>query len=265
MLFGHGNTRPKVLQIAGSVLFTVYIYLSIFVFGILGLPFCLYSRAGAYSVMKLYTRILLYVLRILCGIRVVIEGSAHKAIGKYPVVIASKHQSFLDVIVLMHVLPRAKFIMKRELLFTPLFGLYAWRTGAVTVRRSGGNKNKIPALLDAVQTSIDKEAGQIVIYPQGTRVPPGRASAAYPYKRGVAVLYDTLDIPCIPVATNVGYFWGKNQLVKRSGTAVVSFLGSIPPGLPRKQFLLELESKIEKASDNLYQQALAQTKRRKTI
>jgi len=243
--------RPKILQVMGSMAFTVYIYISIAVFGIIGFPVCLFSRSGAYAVMKLYSHTLFHMLRALCGIRIQVHGTPPSDV----VIVASKHQSFLDVLILMAVLPRAKFIMKRELLFAPLFGVYAWRTGAIAVRRTG-RVHQMPALLTAASEGIARDPGQVVIYPEGTRVPPGQKR---PYKRGVSLLYDMLNKPCVPVATNVGYFWGKNQRIKRPGLATVSFLDSIVPGIPPKQFLLELEAKIENASDDLHRQAIAQS------
>lgn len=243
--------RPKILQVVGSVLFTLYIYVSILVFGVIFLPVCLVSRSGTYAVMKFYSLVLFRVLRFLCNIHVEIRGTP----PTQTVLVASKHQSFLDVMMLMVALPRCKFIMKRELLFAPLFGLYAWRIGTIPVRRNSKAK-QIPSLVEAVQKSITHDPGQVVIYPEGTRVKPGQKR---PYKRGVSILYDTLRLSCVPVATNVGCFWGKNQLIKKQGVAVLSFLQPIPPGVPAKQFLLELETKIENASDELYHQALSQS------
>lgn len=244
--------RPKSLQIIGSFLFTLYVYLSIGIFGLLGLPVCLMGRSVTYVYMKFYSRVLFRIMRILCGIHVEIRGIPPTG----TVIVASKHQSFLDVMLLMVALPRAKFIMKHTLLFTPLFGLYAWRIGTISVRRTARGQ-QIKALIQAVKEQVRREASpaQVVIYPEGTRVPPGQKR---PYKRGVRALYQTLELPCVPVATNVGCFWGKHQLLKRPGVAVLSFLEPIPPGQHNDDFMLELEAKIENASDSLYRHAMSQ-------
>ena len=94
--------------------------------------------------------------------------------------------------------------------------------------------------------------GQLIIYPQGTRIAPGVKA---PYKVGTAVLYDQLKQPCVPVAANVGLFWPKRGIYRKPGTAVVEFLDPIPPGMPRKEFLPLLEKTIEAASNKLNAEA----------
>jgi 1-acyl-sn-glycerol-3-phosphate acyltransferase len=96
------------------------------------------------------------------------------------------------------------------------------------------------------------EGGQLIIYPQGTRVAPG---AALPYKPGTAALYGELGQPCVPVAANVGLFWPRAGLDLRPGRAVVEFLAPLPPGLPKEEFLRRIEAAIEPASDRLMAEA----------
>jgi 1-acyl-sn-glycerol-3-phosphate acyltransferase len=92
------------------------------------------------------------------------------------------------------------------------------------------------------------EGRDIVIFPEGTRRAPGAPPA---YKPGVALLYDMLNLPCVPVALNSGLFWPRRSLVRRPGTIVVEFLPPIPPGVPRKEFLPRLQAQIETASARL--------------
>jgi 1-acyl-sn-glycerol-3-phosphate acyltransferase len=96
-----------------------------------------------------------------------------------------------------------------------------------------------------------REPGQLVIYPQGTRSPPG---TKMPYKVGTAVLYEQLGQPCYPVATNAGVFWPRRGLYRRPGVAVVEFLEPIAPGMARDAFVAELERRIEGASDALLEE-----------
>lgn len=95
-------------------------------------------------------------------------------------------------------------------------------------------------------------ARQLVIYPQGTRVAPG---ATLPYKVGAGVLYNRLGKTCVPVATNVGVFWGRRSLSRRPGVAVIEFLDPIPPGLPISEFMARLEPTVEEASNRLMREA----------
>ncbi|OYX84999.1 MAG: hypothetical protein B7Y75_04120, partial [Azorhizobium sp. 35-67-5] len=92
---------------------------------------------------------------------------------------------------------------------------------------------------------------QIIIFPEGTRRPPGAPPA---YKFGVAHLYAAFGVPCLPVAINSGLYWPRNALVRRPGTIRVEILPPIPPGLPREAFLERLQTDIETASDRLLAQ-----------
>jgi len=166
------------------------------------------------------------------------------------VLIAAKHQSFLDILIIFHALPRAKFIMKREILWTPVIGQYTKRMQMIAVNR--GKRGKAISKMIADVNAGRIEPGQIVIYPQGTRVAPG---AQMNYKVGTAVLYGQLGQLCVPVATNAGYFWPRRGLFRRPGVAVVEFLEPIAPGLSKEEFMRTLEAKVETASDALLAEA----------
>jgi len=140
--------------------------------------------------------------------------------------------------------------MKKEILYTPVIGLYAWRLDCIAVDR-GKKMQAIEKMKTDVQAGV-KHPGQLIIYPQGTRVAPG---VEKPYKVGTAVIYDQLQQPCVPVATNVGVFWPRTGIMRKPGTAVVEFLPVIPAGLPLDDFRKRLQSDIEGASDALLDEA----------
>ena len=94
----------------------------------------------------------------------------------------------------------------------------------------------------------DSEASQLVIYPQGTRVPPGTYK---PYKVGAAVICDRMGKPCIPVANNAGVMWPKRGLLRHPGVVVFEYLDPMPEGLKLEAFTKELEARIEPASVRL--------------
>jgi len=165
-------------------------------------------------------------------------------------IVCSKHQSFLDILVLATQLPRFKFIMKSELKWAPVLGLYAMRIGTIPVKRGRKGGAVKTMVTDVEKQSV--EEGQTVIYPQGTRVLPG---VKMPYKVGAAVLYDRLGQTCYPVATNIGVFWARRSPVRKPGVAVLEFMDPIPPGLPIKEFLPLLEETIETRSDELMAEA----------
>ena len=224
-----------------SLVFDALLYGLMAVMGILGAPLALWSVDGAYAVVKAYCRAVFWLLRVICGLKVEIRGEV--PVGE--VLVAAKHQSFLDIMMIALALPRAKFIMKKELKWAPVLGLYALRIGSTPVAR--GERSK--AMKDMVEhAGRATEPRQLVIYPQGTRVAPG---ARPPFKVGAGVLYDRLGTACVPAATNAGVFWGRRSWYRRPGTAVVEFLEPIPPGMPVAAFMTEIEGRIEAASDRL--------------
>lgn len=221
------------------------IYGSMGVMGVVGAPFVLWSRDACYFWMRRYARLTCAILRVTHGIRCEVRGTAPDR----PVVVAAKHQSILDVLMLFDALPRAKFVMKRSLLWMPVFGLYTWRIGSVPIDRSArGQGGKVLKSMG----EQSHEQGQVVIYPQGTRVPPGQHK---PYKVGAGVLYEKFGKPCIPAATNAGVFWPKRGFYRKPGTVVMHYMPAIPPGLTLKQFMRQMEDTIETESNALMREA----------
>ncbi|MEL6219624.1 MAG: lysophospholipid acyltransferase family protein [Pseudomonadota bacterium] len=221
-----------------GALFTVCFYGLMAVMGVLGVVL-LWSEAHTRAWMKLHNRIAFVMLRGLCGIRLEIRGTVPT--GR--VVVAAKHQSLLDVLMLYNALPEARFVMKRELTRAPVFGFYAMRTGAVPVDRSGRG-GAMRGLVEAFSAA----PGQVVVYPQGTRVAPG---ASAPYRKGAAVIAEALDAPIVLVATNAGKVWPRRGVAKHPGTAVVSFLETLPVPSEIEATMAEVEARTEAASDAL--------------
>lgn len=233
-----------------SLIFVVQMYLAMAVIGIVFLPWALVHRNGAFAACHAFCAWVIFTLRILCGLRSEVRGAPPVD----EVLIAAKHQSFLDILLIFHAVPRGKFIMKRELMYTPVLGQYAARIGCVFVDR--GKRGAAIAKMKADVAKSASVPGQLIIYPQGTRVAPGEVR---PYKVGSGLLYGQLNQPCLPVATNVGHFWPKRSILRKPGLAVVEFLAPIPPGLPVPAFMKTLEAGIEEASDRLLAEARQNT------
>jgi len=229
----------------GAVLSAV-IYPAMALFALVWLPAALRRPDGALEAVRAYSRFARRAARAIAGIRTEVRGTVPSG----GVLIAAKHQSFLDILVLVSVLERPRFIMKRELTRTPFIGWYALRIGCVPVDR-GRRGDAVRQMLAGV-ASGRLEAGQVVIYPQGTRVPPGEAKA---YKIGAGALYQELGQPCVPMATNVGLFWPRRGIAKRPGAGVVEFLDPLPPGLETDAFMSRLEQVIEDRSNALIDEA----------
>lgn len=220
-------------------------YLFLGLFGFLGIPVSMTSRRGAFLVVKGYCKTMFWIFRVVCGLHVEIRGE----IPQGEVLVCSKHMSFLDVLMLSHALPRVKFVMKKELVWVPVIGIFAWRLGCPAVER-GGRGAAITKMVE--QLEADKEIGQTVIFPQGTRVLPG---AKAKYKTGAGVVYERMEKTCVPVATNAGVFWARRSAIRKPGTAILEFLEPIPPGLELEEFLEKLEDVVETNSDRLMVEA----------
>lgn len=233
------------LQWVKSLVFMIVIYVWMLILGIVFSPYAVFSKYGALKACKIYARSTIWLASWMVGIRCDIRGTVPTG----EVVVAAKHQSFLDIIMIFHAVPHGKFIMKRELLWTPIIGLYARRLGCIPVNR--GKKGHAVAKMVKDVSKEFAEPGQLVIYPQGTRVAPG---AHKPYKVGTAVLYEGLGFPCIPVATNAGVFWPRTGILRKPGLAIVNFLDPIEPGVGRNAFLSRLEDVIETRSNILMQE-----------
>ena len=234
------------LQYVRSAVFVGQIYVVMALMGVLFAPLAIASPRGASLACKTYCAWVKWSMGWMVGIRYEVRGP----VPTDEVVVAAKHQSFLDIMLIFHALPAAKFIMKRELLWAPIIGIYAKRLGCVPVARG-----KRGAAIDKMVADVEAgrvHPGQLVIYPQGTRIAPGVKA---PYKVGTAVLYEQLGQPCVPVAANVGLFWPKRGILRKPGTAIVEFLPPIAPGMARDAFMAHLEQVVEDTSDALLREA----------
>lgn len=229
-----------------SLIFIIQMYVAMAVLALAFLIPAIFDRKGAWAGIHTYCRWVRFTARILCGLHSEIRGEV--PVGE--VLIASKHQSFFDIILICSVVPRPKFIMKKELKWAPFLGFYAWRIGCIPVDR--GKKGRAIAEMKRMVAEGASVPGQLIIYPQGTRVAP---DATLPYKVGTGLLYAQMDTVCIPAATNVGVFWPRHGILRKPGLAVVEFLPPIPAGKGVSEFMAEIEAVIETASDRLMAEA----------
>jgi len=231
-----------ILQWIRSLLFIAQATVMMPVIGLLYAPWAMFSMNGAYGACKAYSRWCFWTAGWLIGLKCEIRGTVPEG----EVLVAAKHQSFLDIMMIFTALPRAKFIMKKQILITPVIGQYAKRMNMVAVDR-GKRGQAISKMLEDVAAGRIA-GGQLIIYSQGTRVAPGVKA---PYKVGTAALYEQMGQPCVPVATNVGHFWPRRGLFRRPGVAVCEFLDPIPPGMEKEAFMAHLEQVVEARSDAL--------------
>jgi len=231
-----------------SLLFNLAFYLNLLGWVTVFLPAFLFPRKTFLWVPRSWARASLWLLEKIAGTRLELRGLDRVPPGG--LIVAAKHQSAWETFAMLALFEDPAFIMKRELMWIPGFGWYAWKGGMIGVNRGAGSA----ALVDRSRRAkaAAKQGRQVIIYPEGTRRPPGAAPA---YKYGIAHLYVTLGVPCLPVALNSGLFWPRHSFLRRPGTIVVEFLEPIPPGLPRDEFFQIMKDRIETASDRLLAEA----------
>lgn len=234
------------LQYILSLIFIVQMYLAMFFYALFWTPIVFFRASAVFDACHAYCRWVRASAALLVGLRSEIRGE----VPQDEVIVAAKHQSFFDIILIVSALPRPKFIMKKELLWAPIVGWYAKKLGCVPVDRGRRSEAMKKMVVDVKAGRA--EPGQLIIYPQGTRVAAG---ATNPYKIGVGVLYTELGQDCVPAATNVGVFWPRHGILRKPGLAVVEFLPRIPAGRGVVAFMAEIEPAVEGASNRLMAEA----------
>lgn len=230
-----------------SLVFNLLFYAWTAVILLVCVPALPFGVAAVHAVGRSWVRVTLLLLAGIVGLRHRIVGLEHLPDG--PAIIAPKHQSTWDTLIFALPLRLPAYVLKRELMRIPLFGLYLRCAGMIPVDRAGGG-TALKQMVAQARRAVAEER-HLLIYPEGTRTAPGERR---PYHPGVAALYGQLGLPVVPVALNSGLFWGRRAFTKRPGLVTVEFLPAIPPGLPRREFMAELERRIETASDRLARQ-----------
>ena len=235
-----------------SLLFNTLFYANLIVHMIVALP----TLALPYPILRVFIRSYaltsLWLLRVICGTRVEWRGT--DKLPKSPCIVASKHQSAWETFALYAVLADPIYVLKRELMWIPLFGWYTRRAGLIPVDRSAGMAALSRMTARAQKALAGRRTRQLVIFPEGTRRPPG---AEPDYKPGIVYLYGKAGVPCVPLALNSGLYWPRRSLLRFPGTIMVEIMDPIPPGLDKTSFFTRLQSDIETATDRLLSEAKA--------
>jgi 1-acyl-sn-glycerol-3-phosphate acyltransferase len=236
---------------ARSVLFNLLFYLNFLVQALVFSPVLLLPRRFVWPVARFWAASSLRLHRALCGVGEEVRGLERLPGGAC--LIACKHQSAWETLRLVTLVPGPSFILKRELMWIPLFGWYLAKTGMIPVQR-GRRSRALEAIARHAAARL-AEGRQVIIFPEGTRRAPGAEPA---YKYGVTYLYDRLGVGCVPVALNSGLYWPRRAWSHRRGTVLMEVLEPVAPGLPPAEFAERLEESIESATHELITVALRQ-------
>ena len=232
-----------------SIVFNVLFYVNLTIHMIAALPTLALPYPALRMFIRSYARTSLWLLRVVCGTKVEWRGAEKLPNGAC--IVACKHQSAWETFALYALLDDPLYVLKRELMWLPLFGWYMRKEGLIPVDRSAGMAAL--ARMTARARAALAAGRQIVIFPEGTRRLPG---AEPTYKPGILYLYGKADVPCVPMALNSGLYWPRRSLLRLPGTIVVEILDPIVPGLDKMTFSNQLEDAIEGATTRLVQEAV---------
>lgn len=227
-----------------SLFFNVGFYVVLIIFLIGGLPVFLFPHKAAIRVLQLWGKTSFVLMRLIAGVSIEIRGREHLVPGA--VLVAAKHQSLWETFGLLTLFEDPAIVLKKELTYIPLFGSFALKFRQITVDRNAGSSALRRLIAQAKRARDDHR--QIIIFPEGTRKTP---DAEPDYKSGVAALYKSLDITCLPIALNSGLYWPRRSFLRHPGTIIVEILPAIATGLARRQFMDRLEATIEGATTRL--------------
>jgi 1-acyl-sn-glycerol-3-phosphate acyltransferase len=225
------------MAVARSLLFAALFYPATVIWVLVGLVATLFGRRPTLGVILGWVRFHHWLTRRVLGLRMKVVG----AIPPGPHLIAVKHQSMYETLEMVRLTHLPVVVMKKELADIPLFGFMTRRYGVIPVERSAGAK----ALRNLVAEGQSAVTGgrPVIIFPEGTRVRPGRQP---PLRPGFAGLYRALGLPVVPVAVDSGRLWGRG-LVHHGGTVTFKVGATIPPGLKRD----DVEARVHAAINAL--------------
>jgi 1-acyl-sn-glycerol-3-phosphate acyltransferase len=227
-----------------SLLFQFFFWTFSVLINLAYLPALLMDRRVVARGMEIWASVSFWGLKHIVGLDYEVRGRENIAPGA--ALYAGKHLSMWETMAPHILLPDPATIMKRELLYVPVYGWYARKCEMIVINR-GAQAAAIRTMIADAKKRVS--AGRpIVIFPEGTRKEMG---AVPDYKPGVAALYNALDVPCIPFAHNSALYWPRRGMLRKPGRIVVEFLPAIPPGLKREAFMAELQGRIEEATARL--------------
>ena len=227
------------MQFLKSLIFNIFLYLGLIAIFILAIPTLLLPSKFTLFFGRLSAKYIILLLKIVLNTKVVFHGLENlKKVDHF--FVASAHQSMLETFALQIPLDSPIFILKKELLKIPLFGQYLKKIGSIEIIRETTTKENLN-FFDKIKNRIEEQKRPLLIFPQGTRV---KFDEQPPFKKGVGRIYNSLNLPCIPVALNTGKVWPKNSFIKYPGNIHICFLDPIMPGKDKNDFVREIEKKI---------------------
>ena len=198
-------------QWLGSIVFTLYLFLSVPVYGAVALLSVVLPRAATYGVARSWAHSIMSLLRRLCRLDYVVEGREHLPSGS--AIVLMKHSSAWETIAQIEIFPRQTWVLKRELMWVPILGWVLWLLKPIAIDRRGGGV-AVQQVLEQGRARL-AEGIWVMVFPEGTRMPVGQTRR---YGMSGALLAEAEGLPVVPVTHNAGYFWPRRGWLKKPGT-----------------------------------------------
>ena len=229
-----------------SLIFKIFFYLGIILICLIFLPSLLLPQKIVLFGGKIMGHWSKICLNLFLSTKIIIKGKEN-LISEGKFFIACSHQSMFETFFLQTIFNSPVFILKKELLRIPFFGMYLKKIGSISIDRDKISKENL-GFSDKIKSVINSSNRPIIIFPQATRM---AVEDRTPFKKGVSRIYEDLQIKCQPVAINSGNIWPKSGKLKPNGILVVSILKEIEPGMERKDFLNILQNNIYQELDKI--------------
>ena len=221
-----------------NLIFTIFFFTGIVTISIIFLPALILPQTFVLFGGKLMGYWAKFCLNFFLSTKIIVKGKENISNDKF--FIAASHQSMFETFYLQTIFNSPIFILKKELLYIPIFGWYLKKIGSISIKRNKISKDNLGFFSD-ISKIINNSKRPLIIFPQGTRVLPHERP---PFKKGVARIYDELKIICQPVTINSGYVWPKKGPKNTHKTITISILEPIIPGMSKDEFLKKLEHAI---------------------
>lgn len=233
-----------------GLLFTGVYYALSFFYVLVSLPFlALPGRGPVTLIIRSYTRAINIALHWIGGIKKEVRGRENLPDGAF--ILAPKHASWGDGYLIYPEIKNLAFVTGDHLERFPLVGGILRKLGAIVIDTCGGGERKAASLSEGMARAR-QDGRHVLIYPEGHLAPVGHY---FRYKPGVWHMQKAMDVPIVPVATNLNCFWQQEEILKKPGTAVIEFLEPIPAGLPKDEVMARLTEAVETRSAELIAEA----------
>lgn len=236
-----GRWRGPRVQLVGSLFFTGFLFAWTFLYAIPFVLLCLFLPfRRRFTLARFYAATVLWVLKWSCGLTYRVEGAAfppgcHIALWK--------HSSSWETMAMMVVFPRQVWVLKRELTWIPVVGIGVRQLHAIAIDRKAGH-SAVSQVIEQGKSRLE-EGDWVMIFPEGTRMPPGETRR---YGVSGALLAQECGRLIVPVAHNAGQFWPRRGLRKQPGVVRVRIGAPVnPAGRDVREVNEEIQRWIEAA------------------